>query len=73
MLDKNRELASNFRPDDVQQFVNVMDVFCNSDGCLTYLGDDIKQGVTTWDYGHLTPVASDYLARQILIDKIVGN
>ena len=73
MLDKNRDLAGKFKPDDVQQFVNVMDVFCNQDGCLTYLGDDIMRGVTTWDYGHLTPIASDYLARNILIEKIVGK
>jgi hypothetical protein len=55
----------------VATYFSVFDVFCNEEGCLTYLGDDVKRGVTTWDRGHLTPIASDYLARNGLIQAVV--
>jgi Ni,Fe-hydrogenase maturation factor len=39
-------------------FVDVISEFCDKSGCLTHLGDNIKETITSWDYGHLTPVAS---------------
>tara|TARA_B110001450_G_scaffold91803_1_gene87049 strand:+ start:280 stop:2190 length:1911 start_codon:yes stop_codon:yes gene_type:complete len=39
-------------------FVDVIGEFCDKSGCLTHLGDNIKETITSWDYGHLTPVAS---------------
>lgn len=51
-------------------FADALPVFCNADGCLTRIGEDRQTGITTWDYGHLTPVASDYLARHLLVELI---
>jgi len=73
ILAQNALLQSNFKQTDTAIFVNLIDFFCNTDGCLTYIGDDKKMGVTTWDSGHLTPVASDYLAKNLLVDVITGN
>jgi len=39
----------------------------------TYIGDDKKTGITSWDYGHLTLVASDFLAKNLLAPLIVDN
>ena len=48
-------------------------VFCNNEGCLTYLGSDVKLGLTTWDGGHLSPMSSEYLAEQYLVNLIVNT
>ena len=54
-------------------FVDLMDFFCNAQGCLTYLGNDRKLGITSWDYGHLTPAASDFLARGLLVNAVITS
>lgn len=51
-------------------YVDVMSLMCNEDGCLTYLGDDVRTGLTTRDYGHLLPVASDFIAKNLLVPQI---
>ena len=68
----NTKLKEQFGSTDARVFVNLIDFFCNEAGCLTYLGDDKKMGITSWDYGHLTPVASDHLARNLLVPLITG-
>ena len=54
-------------------FVDIVDVFCNEQGCLTYLGDDRRTGLTSGHGAHLRAVASDYLARQVLVRMVVGS
>jgi hypothetical protein len=73
ILDKNAILQREFQVDSFQKYANVIDLFCNNDGCITYFGDDIKSGITSFDYGHLTPVASNYLANNLLVDLIIEN
>jgi hypothetical protein len=73
VLSDNALLQEQFKQTDSEIFANVIDVFCNKEGCLTYLGDDKKTGITTIDYGHLTPLASEYLAKNLLVNLIVGN
>ena len=33
---------------------------------------DRKLEITTYDYGHLTPIASDYLAKNLLRDAVIA-
>jgi hypothetical protein len=66
----NNALVKNFKTDSLVKFANVIDVFCNPDGCMTYLNENRETGITTWDYGHLTPIASEYLANKLLIGMI---
>lgn len=73
ILDDNALLQKEFKPTDSAKFVNLIDFFCNEEGCMTYIGNDKKTGITTWDSGHLTPIASDYLAKNLLVDVIVSN
>jgi len=64
-LKTNEELKKRFSQFDGVNFIDVIDLLCDNDGCLVYFGNDIKNGITTWDYGHLTPIASQYVANNI--------
>lgn len=55
------------------EYVSLIDFFCNVDGCLTHYSSDVAASVTTWDYGHLTPIASRHLAKEILVPSIIKN
>ncbi|SUD30173.1 putative lipopolysaccharide modification acyltransferase [Pseudomonas fluorescens] len=48
------------------EYLSAINVFCDQDGCLTYLGDDRKTGLVTFDYGHLTSMASVFFAEKAL-------
>ena len=48
-------------------YADVISQFCNESGCLTRIGNDRLKNITTHDYGHLLPVASDYLASNLLV------
>jgi peptidoglycan/LPS O-acetylase OafA/YrhL len=65
-------LRAGFAAGPGAEYVSVMDFFCNQDGCLTYLGDDRKTGIVSYDYGHLTPMASDLLGQRLLAPLIAA-
>jgi peptidoglycan/LPS O-acetylase OafA/YrhL len=71
VLQVNQTLKNDFKPSPSSQFVSITDYFCDKEGCLTYIGKDRKLGITSFDHGHLTPIASDALARDILVPAIV--
>ena len=73
VLEKNIELARDFPVGKDSQFVNVIGFFCNVRGCLTRTGHNIKESITTFDDGHLTPSASRYLAQNFLVPIIVED
>lgn len=73
VMHANQELQAGFKQTDSEVLVDLFNFFCDAKGCLTYLGDDKKTGITSYDYGHLTPVASDYLASNLLADVITGK
>ena len=50
------------------EFLSVIDTFCEQKECLVKLGDSVET-FTSWDYGHLTSVASEYFI-EINKDKI---
>ncbi|MEO0372912.1 MAG: acyltransferase family protein, partial [Pseudomonadota bacterium] len=61
----NDRLRARFESDDRVIFVDVIDAFCDETGCLVSFGDDVPEGITSWDYGHLTPIASEFIANHI--------
>ena len=69
----NNKLKAQFTGEKDFIFVDLMRFFCNKEGCLTRIGDDRMAGITTWDYGHLTPIASDYLAKNLLSPVVVAD
>ena len=73
ILELNETLNRTLIPNDTMAFVDIIGLFCNTDGCLTYLGDDRKTGLTSMDDGHLLPIAADYLVRDRLARMITGS
>ena len=67
----NARLKNNFTAVDGKSYVDTIGLFCNTDGCLTRLGGDSQRDATSWDYGHLTALASEYLASKILAPEII--
>jgi hypothetical protein len=72
VIEADKKLRANLVQNGAVRFVSIIDSFCNDEGCLIYLGEDKKTGVTSWDYGHLTPVASDFFASDALVEAITG-
>jgi peptidoglycan/LPS O-acetylase OafA/YrhL len=66
----NETLKASFIESNNKKYIDVIGIFCNTGGCLVHLGAEYDYELTSWDYGHLTAAASDYLARQI-IPKII--
>lgn len=71
ILQVNQSLKNDFKSSASSQFISTIDYFCDKQGCLTYIGKDRKLGITSFDYGHLTPIASDAFARDILVPSII--
>jgi peptidoglycan/LPS O-acetylase OafA/YrhL len=72
-LTLNSSLQLNFTQTESVVYANIIDTMCNQDGCLTYIGDDKKTGITSFDFGHLTPLASDYVAKNLLVNLVIDN
>jgi peptidoglycan/LPS O-acetylase OafA/YrhL len=67
------QLAEDSSGQSLFEYVSLIDYFCNDDGCMTYVGDDRMQGITTWDYGHLTLPASDIFVKEVLMGRLVSK
>ncbi|WP_315781447.1 MULTISPECIES: acyltransferase family protein [unclassified Bradyrhizobium] len=68
-----RQFEAQLRAEEPFEYVDQMQPFCNSDGCLTYLGDDRRDGLITNDTAHLRPHASVWLAREHLAPLILSR
>lgn len=73
VIDRNNMLKAKFNTTGAVVFADLLGQFCNMDGCLVYLGNDRMNGLTTADYGHLTPVASDFVTRSLLAKLLVAG
>jgi hypothetical protein len=67
----DREFRASLTPTEPFEFVPMLDLFCNDDGCLTYIGDDVYKGLVVFDDQHLRPAASKYAAEQALTPLIM--
>lgn len=52
------------------EYISLIDYFCSKSGCLTHYAKDVATGITSWDYGHLTPIASQKVADELLVPTI---
>jgi peptidoglycan/LPS O-acetylase OafA/YrhL len=68
----NEDLKLKFASNKDFRFVSLIDFFCNDRGCLTRIGNDRREGIISWDYGHLTPVASDFLGKNLLASAVLS-
>jgi hypothetical protein len=71
ILELDRKVKAEFFSSSNVFYLSLIDYFCNEDGCLVYYGDDVGVGITTWDYGHLTPIASFNFAKDVLAKYLV--
>ena len=75
-IEDNKKIKLDFELNNTsssKQFINLIDLFCNDDGCMIYLDQDIKSGITTFDNNHLSPIASDYLAKILLVNAVISK
>ena len=71
VLALDRKLKMNLRQAEPFTYVDLVDFFCNDHGCATYLDGDRRDGLITYDYGHLTLRASAYLGRSLLAPMVM--
>ncbi len=70
VMETNHILRKNLHERNIL-YADVIAAFCTTQGCLTRLGSDVKESITSMDYGHLTPLASQFLAQTLLIKMII--
>jgi hypothetical protein len=66
----NTKLKKQFVTTASDVYADVIDLFCDDKGCLTRLIENDLFTLTTWDQGHLTRTASEYLADKLLVPEI---
>lgn len=69
----DRQLKADFPTREDMAYVSLIDTFClpKSHKCLSFLGADRKEGITSYDNGHLTLIASSYLAEKALVNAVL--
>ena len=56
-----------FQANPRKQYIDLIDLLCNTEGCLVYIGAEIATGITSFDTNHLSPAASEYVAIELLM------
>jgi hypothetical protein len=51
-------------------YTSITDVLCDQTGCMTTVGPDLEKDLVVWDYGHLLPNASRYVAERLFARAI---
>lgn len=52
------------------RYVSVWQLLCSEDGCLTHVPGS-AQGLTTWDYGHLTTEGAVFVSQQLALAGVL--
>jgi peptidoglycan/LPS O-acetylase OafA/YrhL len=73
VLATDRHIRAGFDLSRSSSYASLADYFCDSTGCLTRIGDDIREGAVTFDNGHLTAPASKAFARDVLAPAIEAS
>jgi peptidoglycan/LPS O-acetylase OafA/YrhL len=69
-LDARLKARLNEHPDI--DYFSVIDRMCNPQGCLVYLEGRLPEGLSSYDRSHLTPLASEWLARSALAGEVTS-
>ncbi len=70
ILTLDHHLKNNFPESERVKYISLIDYFCNTNGCITHFGNDIRTGISSNDEGHLTPTSSIHLAKDLLGDIV---
>lgn len=57
----------------LMEYVSLVHFLCDSSGCLTHFGNNLRDSLITYDYGHFTPEASKMIAQELLTPIILGD
>jgi peptidoglycan/LPS O-acetylase OafA/YrhL len=71
IFDLDRELAARFAGSPVLRYVSVLDSLCNSDGCIATVPGSNPPELVAFDFGHLTPRGSRFVAEAALRPALV--
>ena len=66
MFDTDRALHERYGTSARLTYISLVDRLCNEEGCLTYIDGNPKEGLITYDYGHFTLPASEYVVRDCI-------
>ena len=69
-MQRQSPMESQIRLSERSLWLNTLHGLCNEQGCLTFVGQFSESQLTSWDYGHLTPVASEFLAKHWLMPQL---
>jgi peptidoglycan/LPS O-acetylase OafA/YrhL len=53
-------------------YVSLWNLMCNDNGCVTRL-DERGESIVSWDYGHLTTLAAEYVAERLPLSLALRN
>lgn len=73
ILLQDKSIKEQFITSQDVKYISLIDYLCGPKGCRVYFGDDVREGITTFDYGHLTPIASFHFARDVLGKEILKS
>jgi peptidoglycan/LPS O-acetylase OafA/YrhL len=73
LMSFTQKFQSQLKRDEPFDYVDEMQPFCSAGGCLSFLGDNRREGLVTADTVHLRPFASVWLARQQLAPLILRS
>lgn len=65
IIETNEQLGEEYSTYPGVNFFDIRDLFCDQNRCLVYFVNDVESGITKYNYWHLTPVASGYVAENI--------
>lgn len=69
--DRDDALKQAFRQTPQTRYLSLFDYFCRQEGCRVYYGDDVKTGITSYDYAHMTRLASRHLSKDVLVPALL--
>jgi peptidoglycan/LPS O-acetylase OafA/YrhL len=69
----DRQLRDRYAQSETLTYVSIMARFCDTDGCLAIVPGTDPPELTAFDAAHLTPLASRYLADQLLRPVLIGT
>jgi peptidoglycan/LPS O-acetylase OafA/YrhL len=62
----SRALRKSIGPEEPFVFIDLFAKLCDARGCMTFLDGDKREGLMTFDYGHLTPRASSFVGGTLI-------
>jgi peptidoglycan/LPS O-acetylase OafA/YrhL len=70
VIETDSILQRRYGQSDELTYVSLIDLLCQPEGCMARLEAPGPMNLTAFDYGHLTPDASTYVARRLIVNRL---